>query len=278
VDGDSSESGDSVEPSSLAFPEFDASEKAIDIADNPDVRRDFRRDELSVSTADEEPIAVESDLQQFHRFHQMAVPLPRALLFESGMAEFIFVSVAFAKRVMTQFQVRIVAIHEQRRSEASAHRDHQFHAVAGYAAHALHVSVIGNAHRAAQTALQFSGQTEAGPSATQIGRRQQLAVPHHSRKSKGNAIESSKRRCQLLDDCKNLFRRGARRGGNSGPFRQRLPAGIKNNGLDSRAPNIDRERAPRARLFPGMVRRGVGHEWSQDSRSCISPQLSLVKR
>jgi hypothetical protein len=46
-----------MKPPCLAGPQLDPAQKAIDVANNFDVRGQFRADELSVSTSDEEPIA-----------------------------------------------------------------------------------------------------------------------------------------------------------------------------------------------------------------------------
>jgi hypothetical protein len=147
--------------------------------------------------------------------------------------------------MMPEFEVNAIAVDENHRAHAGAERDDQFDAVTGDAAEALHVGVVGDAHRAFQRAPELLLERKIVPSLAQVGRGIDDAVLGHPRKTHRDAIELAVARGQLADDSDYLARRGALRRRDARAIGQRAAALVEQLGLDARAADIEGKRARR---------------------------------
>ena len=161
------------------------------------------------------------------------------------MAQLVLVRLALVERMMPELQVDTMAVDENHRSEAGAERNHQFHAAAGNGAEALHVGIVGDAHRPLQRVVQLSLEREIVPALAQIGCGIYDAVLDHPRKTHRNAIELALGFCQLADDADHLTRRGASGRRDARAVGQRAAALVQQHGLDAGAADIDAQGARR---------------------------------
>src|SRR5271156_3288380 len=151
------------------------------------------------------------------------------------MAQLVLVGLAVVERVMPELQVDAIAVNENHRAHTGAERNDQFDTVTRDRAEALHVSIIGYAHRALQRAAELFFEREIVPALAEVRRGIDDAVLGLPRKTNRYAVELSLGLGQLADDGDHLMWRRTRRRRNARAIGQRAAAIIEQLGLDAGA-------------------------------------------
>src|SRR5437899_531262 len=129
-------------------------------------------------------------------------------------------------------------------AEAGAERDDHLEPLAGNHGEALHVRVVGEAHRLAEHLAQGRFQLEARPAlVAEIGGGQHVAVLDHPRESNGDAIVVPERSHELGESLDEGPRGASDRRVHADRLREEVTAVVDHGGLEVRAADVDRQRA-----------------------------------
>lgn len=175
-----------------AFYQGGTAEQAVHIGDEGGVFGHIEVDVFVIAAADVEMVVIEEALEVSDGLLEALVPALPAIFFQASSAEEIFVGLAFAERMMAEFETGDEhAIDEERGSESGADGDGEFEAGAADGAVALHGSVVGDSGGDIEGLFELVLEIEADPFGIEIVRGQDLAALDYSGKAAGDAIEGS---------------------------------------------------------------------------------------
>src|ERR1700730_2163715 len=129
-------------------------------------------------------------------------------------------------------------------AEARTERDDHLEALAGNHGEALHVRVVGEAHRLAEHLAQGRFQLETRPAlVAEVGRGQHLAGLDRPRESNGDPGVIPERSHELGESLDEGLWRASDRSVHADRLREEVTAVVDHSGLEVRAADVDRQRA-----------------------------------
>ena len=222
------------------FPEPDAAAHSEFVGDEFDVVGEMEFDGAGVATADVEAGEVGEDAEGFDGFLDAAVPAAFADFFEGGVAELLFVGLAFAEGVVGKFEVGGEAsVFGEAGAEASAEGDDHFDAPAGDGAEALDVGVVEDADGFAEFAGEGEVEIKAEPCAlAEVVCGEDFATADEAGEADGDAVVAGEWGDEFCEGGDHFRGAALGRGGDAKAFGDHFSSGVEEGGFEAGAADV----------------------------------------